>query len=69
MHIGVRHKNRNFQERSPSIVKSDFPYNKELLLKERIRSLWGQILPFKRSSYFEKGRKCRESLLGSVVSI
>ena len=29
--------------------KSDLPYQRELLLKERIRS-------FKRSSHFEKGR-------------
>ena len=35
--------------------KSDFPYHKELLLKERIHSLWEQILSYKRSSYFEKG--------------
>ena len=36
--------------------KNGFPYQKELLLKKRIRSLWEQILSFKRSSYFEKGR-------------
>ena len=36
--------------------KKDFPYHKELLLKERIRSLWEQILSFKRSSHLEKGR-------------
>ena len=35
--------------------KSEFPYHKELLLKERIHSLWAQILSFKRSSQFEKG--------------
>ena len=40
----------------------------ELLLKERIRSLWEQILSFKRSSYFEKGRNWRELLLVPVVS-
>ena len=39
-----------------------------MLLKERIRSLWEQILPFKRSSHFEKGRNRRESLLIPVVS-
>ena len=33
----------------------EFPYHKELLLKERISSLWEQILSFKKSSYFEKG--------------
>ena len=47
--------------------KSEFPNHKELLLKERIRSLWEQILSFKRSSNFEKGRNCRESLLDTVV--
>ena len=49
--------------------KSDFPYLKELLLKERIRSLWEQILSFKRSSDFEKGSNCKESLLDTVVSL
>ena len=35
---------------------SDFPYRKELLLKERICSLREKIIiPFKRSSHFEKG--------------
>ena len=38
-------------------------YHKELLLKERIRFLWEQILSFKRSSHFEKGR-----VLSSVMS-
>ena len=32
-----------------------FSYYKELLIKERIRSLLEQILSFKRSSHFEKG--------------
>ena len=32
-------------------------------------SLWGQILSFKRSSYFEKGHNCRDSLLDTVVSL
>ena len=36
--------------------KSDFPYHKELLFKERIRFLWEQILSFKGSSHFEKER-------------
>ena len=39
----------------------DFPYYKELLIKERIRSLWKQILSINRSSNFEKGRNRRES--------
>ena len=50
-------------------VESDGPYTKELLLKERIHSLWEQILSFKRSSHFEKGRNWRESLLVQVVSL
>ena len=48
---------------------SDFPYFKELLIKERIRSLWEQILSFKRISHFEKGRIWRESLFDPVVSL
>ena len=44
----------HIQGRSPNVV-SDFPYHKELLIKERICSLWEQILSFKRSSHFEKG--------------
>ena len=49
--------------------KNDFPYAKELLIKERIRSLWEQILSFKRSSHFENGRNWRESILDPVVSL
>ena len=45
-----------------------FPCHKELLLKERIRFLWEQILSFKRSSHYEKGLTWRESLLDPVVS-
>ena len=47
-----RNKNSNIQGRSPNVIKVIF--HKELLLKERIRSLWEQILSFKRSSHFEK---------------
>ena len=50
----VHNKNSNIQGRSPNVV-SDFPYHKELLLKEEILSLWEQILSFKSSSNFEKG--------------
>ena len=50
------------------MVNNDFPYHKELLLKERIRSLWEQIFSFRTSSHFEKGRNWRESLLDPVVS-
>ena len=51
------------------MFKSDFLYHKNLLLKERIRSLWEQILFFKRNSHFEKGRNYRESLVDAVVSL
>ena len=47
----VRIKNSNIQ-----CGKSDLSYHKELLLKEIIRFLWEQIIFFKRSSHFEKGR-------------
>ena len=38
------------------LQKSDFPYHKELLLKEKICYQRKQILSFKRSSNFEKER-------------
>ena len=63
----VRNKNSYTQGSSPNVVKVIF--FKELLLKERIRPLWEQIVSFKRSSHFEKGRNCRESLLATVVSL
>ena len=44
----VRNKNSNISREVTQCGKSDFPYHKELLLKE-------QILSFKRSSYFETG--------------
>ena len=50
----VHNKNKYIQGRS-LCDKSVFPYHKRLLIKERIRSLWEQILSFKRSSHFEKG--------------
>ena len=34
--------------------KSDFLNYEELLIKERIRSLWEQILSFKRSSHLKR---------------
>ena len=58
----------HIQGKSPDVV-SDFPYHKELVLKERIHSLWEQILSFKRSSNFKKGRNWRESLPVPVVSL
>ena len=50
----VRNENSNIQGMSLYVAKSDFPYYKELLIKERIRSLWEQIPSIKRSSHFEK---------------
>ena len=41
-----------------------FLYCKELLIKERIRSLWEQILSLKRSSYFK-----RDAIEDPVVSL
>ena len=64
----MHNKNSNTQGSSPNVV-SDFPYLKELLLKERICSPWEQIRSFKRISNFEKGHNCRESLLDTVVSL
>ena len=47
-------KNSDIQGRSyTKCGKSDFPKYKELLLKERIRFLWEQIVSFKRSSHFD----------------
>ena len=60
----VRNKNSNTQG-----GKSDFLYLKELLLKEKIRTLLGQILSLKRSYHFEKGRNYRESLLDTVIFV
>ena len=50
----MRNKNSNIQGRSSHVVKEIFPYHKELLLKERICSIWEQILSFKRSSPLER---------------
>ena len=51
----VRNKKSNIQGRSLNMIKkSDFPYYKELLIMERILSLWEQILSFKRSSHLKK---------------
>ena len=52
MHI--HNKNSNIQGSSPNVV-----YHKELLLNERICSLWEQILFFTRSSIW-KGKEANE---------
>ena len=59
----VRNKNSNTQGSSPNEVRVIFPYLKELLLKQWIRSFWEQLLSFKRSSQFKKGRNCREIIV------
>ena len=70
----VCNKNSNTQGSSPNVVEVIFQTFKELLLKERIRSLWERILSFKRSSHLrevlisKRGRNCTESLLDTVVS-
>ena len=56
-------KNSNIQGRSQNVTLcgiSEFPYYKELLIKERIRSILEPMLSFKRSSHSEKGRNLRE---------
>ena len=62
----VRNRNCNIQGGPPDVVISGFPYHTELLLKERIRFLWEQILSFKRISHFGKEVNLRESLLDPV---
>ena len=44
----VPDKNSNIQGRCPNVVKNDFPYKNELLLKYEVF--------FKRRSHYEKGR-------------
>ena len=68
----MRHKNSNYQRKSPNMAKVIFPYHKEMLLKEIIRSLWKSILSFKRSSYLKKKTRVieeNEPLLDPVVSL
>ena len=64
---------KSYAHQKETTFKRDFPCHKErllkeLLLKERIRSLGEQIFSFKRNSHYEKGRNWRESLLDPVVS-
>ena len=64
----VRNKSSNIQGRSLKI--SDFLYYKELLIKERIRSLSGsEFFPLREVPISKKERNCRESLSDSVVSL
>ena len=70
LHIGVapvtqvtrvRNKNSNMQVMSLNVIKSEFSYYKELLIKERIGSLWERILSFKGSSHFLKREAVEEN--------
>ena len=54
-YMHMRNKNSNTQGSSSNVGKSDFPYLKELLLKERICSLWNQILSLIEKFPFLKG--------------
>ena len=60
-HCAVTHvcnKNSTIKRRSPNVVKW-FWYHKELLLKERIRSLREQILSFKKKFPYWKGMQLK----------
>ena len=63
----MHNKNSNIQGRS-FCDKTDFPDYKELLIKERIRSIWEQILSFKIISHL-KSDAIEKSLLDPVVSL
>ena len=52
----LRNKHSNIQERSPNEVKVIFLNYKELLFRQEFAPSWGQILSFKRSANFVKGR-------------
>ena len=51
----MRNENSNIQGGSPNEVNVIFHTIRNCSFKERIRSLWEQILSFKRNSHFEKG--------------
>ena len=65
----MRNKNSNIQGRSLNVIKRDFPFYKELLIKESIRSPWEQILSFKRSFHFKRDAIEENHCLYPVVSI
>ena len=45
----LRNKNSNIQGRSPNVVigETDFPYHKELIIKERIHSSGSKFFPLR----------------------
>ena len=43
----VRNKNSNIQGRSPNVVKGDFPYHKELLLKKEFAPSGSKFFPLR----------------------
>ena len=49
----VRNKNSNVQGRSLTVIKVIF-HTKEMLINERIRYLWKQILSFKRTAVLKR---------------
>ena len=59
----MHNKKSNIQGRSLNVLKY-----KELLIKERIPFLWGQILSFERGSHLKRDA-IEESLLDPVVSL
>ena len=59
-YMHVHNKKSNTQESSPNVV--NMIKGKKLLPE-------GVNFSFKRSSHFEKGHNCRESLLDTVVSL
>ena len=65
----MRNKNSNIKWRSLDVLKVIFPIHKELLIKEKIRSLWEQIISFKRSSHLRRDVAVEKSLLDTVVSL
>ena len=64
----VRNKDSNIQGRLLNVLCVIFPYYKELLLKERICSIWEQSLSFKRSSHFWKGAQLKKIIAWSSES-
>ena len=61
----VRNENSNIQRRSPNVIKVIYHTIRNSLLKKRNRSLWEQILFFKRSSPFWKGTQLKRTIAWS----
>ena len=63
-----RNKNNNTHGKSPNVVKNDFPYYKELFLKEKIIPTRSKYFPL-REVPLGNGRNLRESLYDPVISL